>query len=117
MAYEEIIETLRTYATETLGDCPKDCPVKRRQEATCRAVFTEAASALENLIESAKNNEKRKQKAEKAAAKLAIELAYKQTENSNLRSELRRRMFRPYVVAEMRADTGVSTEEIDDGKA
>ena len=113
MAYEEIIETLRTYATETLGDCPKDCPVKRRQEATCRAVFTEAASALENLIESAKNNEKRKQKAEKAAAKLA----YKQTENSNLRSELRRRMFRPYVAAEMRADTGVSTEEIDDGKA
>lgn len=32
MTYEEIIETLRTYATETLlGDCPKDCPVKRRQ--------------------------------------------------------------------------------------
>lgn len=109
MTYDEIIETLRTYATETLGDCPKDCPVKRRQEATCRAVFTEAASALENLTELARENEKRKQKAEKAAAKLAIALANKQTENSNLRSELRRRMFRPYVAAEMRADTG--TEE------
>ena len=26
MTYDEIIETLRTYATETFGDCPKDCP-------------------------------------------------------------------------------------------
>lgn len=108
MTYDEIIETLRTYATETLGDCPEDCPVKRRQEATCRAVFTEAASALENLVELARENEKREDEAEEHAANLKHKLVCKQTENNILRGELRR-MFQLYVAAEMRADTG--TEE------
>lgn len=31
MTYDGLINTLRTYATETLGDCPEDCPVKQRQ--------------------------------------------------------------------------------------
>lgn len=108
MTYEEISEALRTYATETLGDCPKDCPVKRRQEATCRAVFTEAAAAIENLTELARENDKREAEAEENAANLKHNLACKQTENNILRSELRR-MFQLYVAAEMRADTG--TEE------
>ena len=47
MTYDGLINTLRTYATETLGDCPEDCPVKQRQEATCREVFSTAADALE----------------------------------------------------------------------
>ena len=110
MTNEEIIKALRVCGGGECDGC-------LTPEQACGALCTEAASALENLIESAKNNEKRKQKAEKAAAKLAIELAHKQIENSNLRSELRRRMFRPYVAAEMRADTGVSTEEIDDDEA
>lgn len=38
----------------------------------------------------------------------------KLAENNILRSELRR-MFQLYVAAEMRADTGVSTEELDNG--
>lgn len=108
MTYEETIETLRTYATEARGDCPQGCPVKQRQGATCRAVFSEAASALENLVELARENEKREAEAEENAANLKHKLACKQTENSILRSELRR-MFRLYVAAEMRADTG--TEE------
>ena len=110
MTYEEIIKALRTYATETLGDCPKDCPVKRRQVATCRAVFTEAASALENLTELARENDKREGEAEENAANLKHKLACKQTENSILRSELRR-MFQLYVAAEMRADTGVGPSD------
>lgn len=113
MTYDELINTLRTYATETLGDCPEDCPVKRRQEATCREVFSTAASALENLVELARENDKREDEAEENAANLKHKLACKQTENNILRSELRR-MFRLYVAAEMRADTGVSTEEVDE---
>ena len=108
MTYEETIETLRTYATESRGECPQDCPVKQRQGATCRAVFSEAASALENLVELARENDKREAEAEENAANLKHKLACKQKENEILRSELRR-MFRLYVAAEMRADTG--TEE------
>ena len=39
--------------------------------------------------------------------------ACKKTENEILRGELRR-MFRLYVAAETRADTGVNTEELDE---
>lgn len=113
MTYDGLINTLRTYATETLGDCPQGCPVKQRQGATCRAVFTEAASTLEDLVELARNNEKRECEAEENAANLKHKLACKETENNILRSELRR-MFRLYVAAEMRADAGTSTEEVDD---
>lgn len=112
MTYEGLINTLRTYATETAGDCPEDCPVKRRQEATCREVFSTAASALENLVELARENEKREDEAEEHTEGLKHLLACKQTENNILRSELRR-MFQLYVAAETRADTGVS-EGVDD---
>lgn len=115
MTYDEIIETLRTYATETLGNCPKDCPVKRRQEATCRAVFTAAADAIEDLQQLADNIEKERRCLEEEVHRLndgrhrdTIELACKNTEIEILRSELRR-MFRLYVAAETRADAG--TEE------
>lgn len=101
---------MRTYATETLGDCPEDCPVKQRQKATCREVFTEAASALENLTELARENDKREDEAEENAANLKHNLACKQTENNILRSELRR-MFQLYVAAETRADAGVGSSD------
>ena len=42
-----------------------------------------------------------------------IELACKKIENEILRGELRR-MFQLYVAAEMRAGTGVNTDELDD---
>lgn len=70
------------------------------------ALCTEAASALENLVELARENDKREDEAEENAANLKHKLACKQTENNILRGELRR-MFQLYVAAEMRADTGV----------
>ena len=107
MTYEELINTLRTYATETVGDCPEDCPVKQRQEATCREVFSTAASALEDLVELARNNEDRECEAEERIENLRRMLVRKQTELNILHSELRR-MFQLYVAAETR------TEELDD---
>ena len=107
MTYEEIIENLRTYATETVGDCPEDCPVKQRQEATCREVFSTAASALEDLVELARNNEDRECEAEERIENLRRMLVRKQTELNILHSELRR-MFLLYVAAETR------TEDLDD---
>ena len=113
MTYDEIVETLRTYAAETLGDCPKDCPIKQRQGATFRAVLSEAASALEDLVELARNNEDRECEAEERIESLRRMLVRKQTKLNILHSELRR-MFQLYVAAEARADTGVNTEELDD---
>ena len=77
-------------------------------EEACGALCTEAASALENLVELARENEKMEDEAEEHAANLKHKLVCKQTENNILRGELRR-MFQLYVAAEMRADTG--TEE------
>ena len=85
-------------------------------EQACGALCTEGASALENLVELARENDKRESEAEENAANLKHKLAYKQTENSILRSELRR-MFRLYVAAETRADAGASADEVDDGEA
>ena len=107
MPNEEIIKALRTYATETVGDCPEDCTVKQRQEATCREVFSTAASALEDLVELARNNEDRECEAEERIENLRRMLVRKQTELNILHSELRR-MFQLYVAAETR------TEELDD---
>ena len=101
MTYEEIIEALRVCGR---GECD-GCLMP---EQACGALCTEGASALENLVELARENDKRENEAEENAANLKYKLACKQTENSILRSELRR-MFRLYVAAEMRADTG--TEE------
>lgn len=117
MTYDEIIETLRTYATETLWNCPEDCPVKRRQEATCRAVFTAAADAIEDLQQLDDNIEKERRCLEEEVHRLndgrhrdTIELACKNTEIEILRGELRR-MFQLYVAAETRADAGVGPSD------
>lgn len=107
MTYEEIINTLHVCSQCACGDCPLG-----EREDKCNSLVAEAATALENLIESARSNEERARKSEKTEAKLAVEIACKQTENNILRSELRR-MFRLYVAAKMRADTGESTE-VDD---
>lgn len=109
MTNEEIIEALRVCGR---GECD-GCLMP---EQACGALCTEGASALENLVELAKENDKRENEAEENAANLKHKLAYKQTENSILRSELRR-MFRLYVAAETRADAGTSTEKVDDGEA
>lgn len=101
MTYEEIIEALRVCGR---GECDGCLTPEQARGALC----TEAASALENLVELARENEKREDEAEENAANLKHNLACKQTENNILRSELRR-MFQLYVAAEMRADTG--TEE------
>lgn len=101
MTNEEIIKALRVCG---MGECD-GCLAP---EQACGALCTEAAAAIENLTELARENEKREDEAEENAANLKHNLACKQTENNILRSELRR-MFQLYVAAEMRADTG--TEE------
>lgn len=106
MTYEETIEALRICGRGECDRCLAPAPA-------CGALCTEAASALEDLVELARNNEKRECEAEENTANLKHKLACKQTENNILRGELRR-MFRLYVAAEMRADTGASTEEVDD---
>lgn len=106
MTYDEIIKALRVCGR---GECD-GCLMP---EQACGALCTEGASALENLVELARENDKREDEAEENAANLKHKLACKQTENNILRSELRR-MFQLYVAAEMRADTGVSEGEVDD---
>lgn len=105
MTYEEIIEALRVCGRGECDGC-------LAPEQACGALCTEAASALENLVELARENEKREDEAEEHTEGLKHLLACKQTENNILRGELRR-MFRLYVAAETRADTGVS-EGVDD---
>lgn len=101
MTNEEIIKALRVCGRGECDGC-------LAPEQACGALCTEAAAAIENLTELARENEKREDEAEENAANLKHNLACKQTENNILRSELRR-MFQLYVAAEMRADTG--TEE------
>ena len=108
MTYEKISEALRACNVTACTDCPLD-----KDGEDCASLNTEAASALEDLVELARNNEKRECEAEEHTENLRRMLARKQTELNILRSELRR-MFQLYVAAEMRADTGVSTEERDD---
>ena len=101
MTYDEIIEALRVCGRGECDGC-------LAPEQACGALCTEAAAAIENLTELARENDKREDEAEENAANLKHKLACKQIENSILRSQLRR-MFRLYVAAERRADTG--TEE------
>lgn len=101
MTYEKISEALRVCGRGECDGC-------LAPEQACGALCTEAAAAIENLTELARENDKREAEAGENAANLKHKLACKQTENNILRSELRR-MFQLYVAAEMRADTG--TEE------
>lgn len=107
MTYEEIIEALRACNVTACTDCPLN-----KDGEDCASLNTEAASALEDLVELARNNEKRECEAEEHAEGLKHLLACKQTENNILHGELRR-MFQLYVAAEMRANSGVS-EGVDD---
>ena len=106
MTYEKISEALRVCGRAECDGC-------LTPETDCGSLCTEAAAAIENLTELARENDKREAEAEENAANLKHKLACKQKENEILRSELRR-MFQLYVAAEMRADTGVS-EGVDDG--
>lgn len=106
MTNEEIIKALRVCYRGECDGC-------LTPEQACGALCTEAASALENLVELARENDKREDEAEENAANLKHKLACKQTENNILRGELRR-MFLLYVAAETRADAGVNTEELDE---
>ena len=101
MTNEEIIKALRVCGRGECDGC-------LAPEQACGALCTEAAAAIENLTELARENEKREDEAEENAANLKHKLACKQTENNILRGELRR-MFQLYVAAETRADAG--TEE------
>lgn len=105
MTNEEIIKALRVCGRGECDGC-------LTPEQACGALCTEAASALENLVELARENDKREDEAEENAANLKHKLACKQTENNILRGELRR-MFQLYAAAEMRANSGVS-EGVDD---
>lgn len=97
MTYEEIIEALRVCGRGECDGC-------LTPEQACGALCTEAACALENLVELARENEKREDEAEEHTEGLKHLLACKQTENNILHGELRR-MFQLYVAAETRADT------------
>lgn len=109
MTYDEIIKALRVCGRGECDGC-------LAPEQACGALCTEAASALENLVELARENEKREDEAEEHTEALKHLLACKQTENNILHGELRR-MFRLYVAAETWADTGVSVEDVDNGDA
>lgn len=112
MTYEELINTLRTYATETVGDCPEDCPVKQRQKATCREVFSTAADVLETSSTIRRDTLAAafRMQHEAAAAKNELEQAKRANEILHLE---RRRMFRRYITAKTGMDTGESVEEVD----
>lgn len=108
MTYEEIIKALRACNVTACTDCPLDV-----DGVDCASLNTEAASAIEDLVELERENEKREDEAEEHAEGLKRLLVHKQTELNILRGELRR-MFQLYVAAEMRANSGVSEGEVDD---
>lgn len=116
MTYDEIVETLRVCARGACVNCPLPA-----SETRCTTAFIAAADAIEDLKQLADNIEKERRCLEEEVHRLggaecqhSIELACKEVENEILRGELRR-MFRLYVAAETRADTGVNTEELDEG--
>lgn len=113
MTNEEIVKSLRNCGEGSCDDCIR--PV-----ATCGTLYIAAADAIEDLKQLADNIEKERRCLEEEVHRLSgaecqhsIELACKEVEIEILRGELRR-MFRLYVAAETRADTGVNTEELDD---
>ena len=112
MTNEEIIKALRV-----CGKC--SCTECLIPDHDCGSLCVKASDAIEALQQLADNIEKERRCFEEEAHRLfdvecrySIELACKNTEIEILRGELRR-MFRLYVAAETRADTGVS-EGVDD---
>lgn len=110
MTYEELIDTLRTYATETVGDCSEACPVKQRQEATCREVFSTAADVLETSSTIRKDTLAAAFRMQHEAAVAKNELEQLKRANEILHLELRR-MFRRYITAKTGMDTGSANED------
>lgn len=113
MTNEEIIKSLRGCVVNSCTSCVKPSD-------SCGSLYIAAADAIEDLKQLADNIEEERRCLEEELHRIgdvehqhSIELACKKTENEILRSELRR-MFRLYVAAETRADTGVSEGEVDD---
>lgn len=113
MTNEEIIKSLRGCVVNSCTSCVKPSD-------SCGSLYIAAADAIEDLQQLADNIEKERRCLEEEVHRLggaecqhSIELACKEVEIEILRGELRR-MFRLYVAAETRADTGVNTEELDD---
>ena len=113
MTNEEIIKALRV-----CGKC--SCTECLIPDHDCGSLCVKAGDAIEDLQQLADNIEKERRCLEEEVHRLSgaecqhsIELACKEVEIEILRGELRR-MFRLYVAAETRADTGVNTEEGDD---
>ena len=113
MTYEDLINTLHVCARGACINCPLPA-----SETRCTTAFIAAADAIEDLKQLADNIEKERRCLEEEVHRLggaecqhSIELACKEVEIEILRGELRR-MFRLYVAAETRADTGVNTEEL-----
>lgn len=113
MTNEEIIRALRVCGRGSCGEC-------LILDHNCGSLSIKAADAIEDLQQLADNIEKERRCLEEELHRMgdveyqhSIELACKKTENEILRGELRR-MFRLYVAAETRADTGVNTEELDE---
>lgn len=113
MTNEEIIKALRV-----CGKC--SCTECLIPDHDCGSLCVKAGDAIEDLQQLADNIEKERRCLEEEVRRLneekhqsPIELACKKIENEILRGELRR-MFQLYVAAEMRAGTGVNTDELDD---
>lgn len=111
MTYKKISEALRVCGRA-------ECDGRLTPETDCGSLCTAAADAIEDLQQLADNIEKERRCLEEEVHRLndgrhrdTIELACKNTEIEILRGELRR-MFRLYVAAETRADTGVNTDEL-----
>ncbi len=116
MTNEEIIKALRVCGRGSCGEC-------LMHDHNCGSLSIKAADAIEDLKQLSDNIEKERRCLEEEVHRLndgrhrgTIELACKNMEIEILRGELRR-MFQLYVAAETRADTGVNTEEVDDGEA
>lgn len=111
MTNEEIIKALRVCGRGSCGEC-------LMLDHNCGSLGIKAADAIEDLKQLADNIEKERRELEEEVHRLgdaeyrhSIELACKEVEIEILRGELRR-MFRLYIAAETRADTGVNTDEL-----
>lgn len=111
MTYEEISKAMRVCGRAECDGC-------LTPETDCGSLCIEAAAAIEDLQQLADNIEKERRCLEEEVHRLSgaeclhsIELACKEVEIEILRGELRR-MFRLYIAAETRADTGVNTDEL-----
>ena len=100
MKYEAIIKALRASYS---GHAPDTQAIEAAADS-----IEELQTQVETLRTEHEHTEREADRLIDKMAALRTELRQKSKENTILRSELRR-MFRLYVAAEMRADTGEST--------